>query len=608
MTTTPQYTIRVRDSSLNPQGAISAWTAGDLVLRMNDVGNWSLTVKADDPLRQYFTPGNGIIITRDRGDGTGAQTILSGPIWVFDRYGRDNYFILGGPTDDWWLKARSALPQGGRPYMEAALLTSPTRYYRLGEASGTVAADSSGNAQNGTYVASPTLGAAGLIGGDPGTGVTFDGASQYVTIPNTGFGTGATPFTLKAAVKPTNSTNVGDRIIVTVGNPGTVGQSFNIYQPAAGGWGASVWGSAATGGTSTGGTAYLIVGTYDGANMRLYVNGALVAGPTAATATFAAGQASIGAANTGSWGNFFPGEIQEVAILSGTALSAAQVTADYVAASATHGAYDTRTGLASTVIQAYVNANLVAATNIDRNLATLVLAADPAVGTTVTGNARWDNLLALCQQLASAGGDIGFKIIQTANGQLTFSCYAPVDKSANAKFSTDLANLFDYQYSLAGPLANSMEVLGGGAGAARTALCMRDATSITQWGLVEDTRDARDTSDTATMQQRGTADINASTALVNLALTPHDTATLQYGRDYNLGDIIAITIDGATITNKIRSVHIQLTAPGDQELVTPGIGNPSQGDVAQWFDATAIARQQAIAKVAVTLKKLSTAL
>src|SRR5260370_4985966 len=290
-------------------------------------------------------------------------------------------------------------------------------------------------------------------------------------------GPGAAPWTLNCIAKPTNNTNAGNRTLAAVGNPGTVGQSLNIFQVAAGGWGVSVWGTGSTGGTSTAGTVYHVVGTYDGTNQRLYVNGALSAGRTAVTANLVQTNASIGAENTGSWVDFFPGEIQEVAI-HGAALSAAQIAADYAAASATHGAYDTRTDVASTVVQAYVNANLVAAINIDRNLSTLALAADPGAGTTVTGNARFDNLLTLCQQLASAGGDIGFRIIQTANGVLTFSCYQPVDKSGNARFSSDLANLFDFQYSLAGPLANSMDVLGGGVDAGRTDVRMADTSSI----------------------------------------------------------------------------------------------------------------------------------
>ena len=37
-------------------------------------------------------------------------------------------------------------------------------------------------ANNGTYVASPTLGVAGLLTGDPDTAVTFNGTTQYVTV------------------------------------------------------------------------------------------------------------------------------------------------------------------------------------------------------------------------------------------------------------------------------------------------------------------------------------------------------------------------------------------------------------------------------------------
>ena len=602
---TPQYTIRLRDNSLTPQGAISAWTGGDLVLRMNDVGNWAFTVKADDPLRTLFVPGNGVIISRDRGDGSGAQTILSGPIWVIDRLGIENEFTLGGPSDDWWLKARSALPQGGRPYMEAALIAAPLRYYRLGEASGTVAVDSSPQKQNGTYVLAPTLGVVGGVVGDPDTAVTFNGTTQNVTVPTTGLPTGNAAWSLKALVKIAAAPGVG-ATICNFGTWGTNKAAPHIGMNTTGGVYAGTFNgdTAATANISTA-TWHHVVATYDGTTLRVYLDN--VAGPTATPGPLVVALHGAAIASSESGAGFFPGSLDEVEFY-GIALSVAQIAADYAAFSATHGAYDTRTGLASTVIQAYVNANLVAATNIDRNLAPLTLAADPGAGTTVTGNARWDNLLALCQQLASAGGDIGFKVVQTANGVLTFSCYQPVDRSATAKFSTDLQNLFDFSYSLAGPLANSIDVLGSGTGAGRVALRMADATSITNWGLVEDIRDARDTGDVPTLQQRGTADLNASTALVNLALTPHDTDTLQYGRDYNLGDIIAITIDGATITNKVRSVHIELKAPGDQELVTPAIGNPSQGEVAQWFDAEAIARQQAISKVQVTLKKLSGAL
>src|SRR4051812_1334419 len=54
-------------------------------------------------------------------------------------------------------------------YSSAVLALSPIAYYRLGESSGTTAADSSGNGLNGTYNGGVTLGQPGGIFGDPDT-------------------------------------------------------------------------------------------------------------------------------------------------------------------------------------------------------------------------------------------------------------------------------------------------------------------------------------------------------------------------------------------------------------------------------------------------------
>lgn len=63
-------------------------------------------------------------------------------------------------------------------YRDEVLADSPTAYYRLGEAAGTTAADEVG-AHAGTYVNTPTLGAAGAVAGN--TAVTFAaGSSQRV--------------------------------------------------------------------------------------------------------------------------------------------------------------------------------------------------------------------------------------------------------------------------------------------------------------------------------------------------------------------------------------------------------------------------------------------
>lgn len=67
-------------------------------------------------------------------------------------------------------------------YREAVLAKNPVAYWRLGESTGTVAADETGNGHDGTYVGNPVLGQPGAISDDPNSAVQFTGAS-YVEIP-----------------------------------------------------------------------------------------------------------------------------------------------------------------------------------------------------------------------------------------------------------------------------------------------------------------------------------------------------------------------------------------------------------------------------------------
>ena len=87
---------------------------------------------------------------------------------------------------------------------------SPAQYYQLNETSGTVAADSSGNGVNATYVGSPSLAQTVSFGAPSATAVGFNGASQYVQLPS-GFANIAGGFTFEAWVNP-GSTNATENI------------------------------------------------------------------------------------------------------------------------------------------------------------------------------------------------------------------------------------------------------------------------------------------------------------------------------------------------------------------------------------------------------------
>ena len=68
-------------------------------------------------------------------------------------------------------------------YSTTILGQSPVAYYRLGESSGNVAYDSSGNFNNGTFGSGITLGAAGALGSDTNTAYQFSSGQISAIVP-----------------------------------------------------------------------------------------------------------------------------------------------------------------------------------------------------------------------------------------------------------------------------------------------------------------------------------------------------------------------------------------------------------------------------------------
>lgn len=181
-----------------------------------------------------------------------------------------------------------------------------------------------------------TFGGAALVSGDNAAkSATFDGTAGYIPIPAAGLPTGAGAWTLEAWVRPTNGTNATNGVLWSLGDGGTTGHEVSLAQAAAGGWAVAGWGSSpVSGGTSAAGVAHHVAATYDGTSLRLYVDGALVAGPTAQALSLTGTHAVLGAAWSGSaWIDFLAAAMAEGAVY-GTALSAARISAHYAAGTA----------------------------------------------------------------------------------------------------------------------------------------------------------------------------------------------------------------------------------------------------------------------------------
>jgi hypothetical protein len=196
--------------------------------------------------------------------------------------------------------------------------------YSFNEGSGTTVTDASGNNNTGT-ISHATWTTAGKFGG----ALVFNGTSAKVTIPDVPSLRFTTDMTLAAWVKPSKVTSAWRDIIYKGdGNYYLMATSTTNSLPAGGG---------RFGGPSieTLGTAALAVKTwthlavtYDGAALRLYVNGVQVSS-RAQTGNLVTSANPLQIGGDSIYGQYFRGTIDEVRIYD-QALSPSEIQADMV--------------------------------------------------------------------------------------------------------------------------------------------------------------------------------------------------------------------------------------------------------------------------------------
>jgi Concanavalin A-like lectin/glucanases superfamily/Cadherin-like domain/Bacterial Ig domain len=198
------------------------------------------------------------------------------------------------------------------------------------EATGTLAADSSGGARHGS------IRGATFAAGRYGNALAFDGLDDWVTVPDSAALDLTDGMTLEAWVKP-SALSGWESIVLK--ERGTEDLAYGLYAhdgaPLAGGVAApagtinTIAGHHAVRGASAlpNGVWTHIATTYDGATQRFYVNGALVAS-RAHTGSMSTSNSPLRIGGNNAWsGEFFQGLIDEVRIYN-RALSAAEVQAD----------------------------------------------------------------------------------------------------------------------------------------------------------------------------------------------------------------------------------------------------------------------------------------
>ena len=147
------------------------------------VQSTSLTIDAGAPTEPFSlepVPNGGRANLGNTGDTFQAATSPAQSVQItsptaFAKLTVGQQAILGWNT--------SGLPQTAAPIQTVIAQDAPQAYYRFDEASGTTAADSSGNGQNAAYVGNPTLGVSGAPVGGTDTAIQ-DASGQYVKLPS----------------------------------------------------------------------------------------------------------------------------------------------------------------------------------------------------------------------------------------------------------------------------------------------------------------------------------------------------------------------------------------------------------------------------------------
>ncbi|WP_228915894.1 siphovirus ReqiPepy6 Gp37-like family protein [Streptomyces sp. DH20] len=234
-----------------------------------------------------------------------------------------------------------------------------------------------------------------------------------------------------------------------------------------------------------------------------------------------------------------------------------------------------------TIIRTLVDENCGPGALAARQIEQLVLDTAVGVGTNRTLSTRFEPLLDACRT-AAVGDGLGFRTRQEG-GQIKFGVYAPVDRTSTARFSAGLGNLRSVSFTSGAPRATAELVQGGedpaqqpaeGEPANERVYVEINSGQAADWYRVEKLVEQSGKTDAnGELTQAGVLALGDDNAQASLSTVTVDTEDLRAGRDYDLGDLVAVVLPtGLEIADVVQTIRLEAT-PDEGELVTTVVGN-----------------------------------
>lgn len=250
-------------------------------------------------------------------------------------------------------------------------------------------------------------------------------------------------------------------------------------------------------------------------------------------------------------------------------------------------AYDTRNGVAETLMHDYVRVNIGPDAPEGRRNVRLTMGPDLGRGSTVSKQARFPTLGDLLTEIATPDR-LGFRVVQRGRS-LVFETYVPADRSREVRLTVENGEITGQKIATAAPGVTRVIVAGKGQLVDRTFIERTSDLSLaaeTQWGRrIERFVDQRQTSNADELNQAGDEVLaDEGVAAVGVQVTPAESSSMRFGTDWGLGDVVSVVVDGQELSSNVTGVIVLANTDGVR--VGAQLGDPTG------FDTSADLRMQ----------------